>query len=240
MSKCTRSATAAAAAPPPPATVFGRVVESLNRCPATFLAPHSGAEIREYARFVALKAHANDLTAAEPTVRPSARVDAVWHAHLLLPAYYTDMCNHALGGALMHHDPATEQQPGRDAAYQDTLRLYATVFGAPPDAVYWPAVVVATAAGTAAGAAAATVDATAKPFTITVTTLTGVSYSLIVGGNAVVAALKKHVSARTNTPVEQLRLIYGGMQLENDADTLRSYGMGEGSIVHVVLRLRGC
>jgi hypothetical protein len=50
--------------------------------------------------------------------------------------------------------------------------------------------------------------------------------------------LKAVICSRTEVPANQQRLICSGRQLE-DGLTLEQYGLGQGSVVHVVVQLRG-
>ena len=50
--------------------------------------------------------------------------------------------------------------------------------------------------------------------------------------------LKAVVCSMSEVPAEQQRLICSGRQLE-DGLPLEHYGLGQGSVVHVVVRLRG-
>lgn len=53
-----------------------------------------------------------------------------------------------------------------------------------------------------------------------------------------VLSLKVKYKEKDGIPVDQVRLIYAGKQLENER-TLNSYGINTESMVHAVLRLRG-
>jgi hypothetical protein len=53
-----------------------------------------------------------------------------------------------------------------------------------------------------------------------------------------VLEIRKQFSKKANIPVEQIRLIFKGQQLE-DSRTLRQYGIQKESMIHSVLRIRG-
>ena len=50
--------------------------------------------------------------------------------------------------------------------------------------------------------------------------------------------IKLFIQLNEGTPMEQIRLIFDGIQLE-DHKTIESYGIQNDSIIHMVLRLRG-
>lgn len=91
--------------------------------------------IGEYRRFIYLA------SIASFEVTPSKAVDEAWHLHLEDHADYRDaLCRQTLGRELRHL-PGGEGAGDEDRfqrQYQQTLALYASVFGAPP-ADIWPA-----------------------------------------------------------------------------------------------------
>jgi large subunit ribosomal protein L40e len=74
---------------------------------------------------------------------------------------------------------------------------------------------------------------------ITVKTITGKPISLHVLDNYTVNVLKSAIQDEDGLPADQQRLIFTGKQLE-DERKLKDYGIEHGSIIHCVLRLRGC
>jgi len=71
-----------------------------------------------------------------------------------------------------------------------------------------------------------------------VKTLTGKTITLDVEPNDTVKILKAKVQDKEGIPPEQQRIIWGGVQLEEDK-TLNSYKIQKESVLHLVLRLRG-
>ncbi|KAJ4462174.1 putative von Willebrand factor type A domain [Paratrimastix pyriformis] len=71
-----------------------------------------------------------------------------------------------------------------------------------------------------------------------VKTLTGKTCTLPSGPNATVRQLKQAIQQREGIPVDQIRLIFAGQQLD-DHRRLGDYNMQRESTVHMVLRLRG-
>ena len=68
-------------------------------------------------------------------------------------------------------------------------------------------------------------------------TLTGKSYKVNASDFKTIADLKQNISEKIGFSVDQQRLIFGGNQLEDDR-TLNDYNIKNGSVVHVVLRIR--
>ena len=75
-------------------------------------------------------------------------------------------------------------------------------------------------------------------FDVTVKTLTGKSIPLNVQASLTLGKLKKKVQDAEGIPVDQQRLMFGGEQME-DGHTLSDYNIQKGSVIHLVLRLRG-
>ena len=73
---------------------------------------------------------------------------------------------------------------------------------------------------------------------IFVKTMTGKTLTLDVEQTDSIGSVKAKIEAKENNPPDQQRLVFGGIQLE-DAKTLADYNIKEGSLIHLVLRLRG-
>jgi len=69
-------------------------------------------------------------------------------------------------------------------------------------------------------------------------TLTGKTIRTELPAMATVIELKSAIQDREGIPVDQQRLVYGGMQLEDELP-LAAYGIGDQSTLHLILRLRG-
>lgn len=72
---------------------------------------------------------------------------------------------------------------------------------------------------------------------IFIKTLTGKSISLNINDRTLVSEVKKMIQDEEGIRTEEQRLIFCGKQLEDD-QTMVNYNVSEGSIVHLVLRLR--
>jgi len=73
---------------------------------------------------------------------------------------------------------------------------------------------------------------------IFIKTLQGKNITLDVNDDDTIDSIKKKITEIEGIPVEQMRLVFNGKQLE-DANTIRDYGIEGDSTVHLVLRLRG-
>ncbi len=69
-------------------------------------------------------------------------------------------------------------------------------------------------------------------------TLTGKTFSLKFNNTDTVKYVKFRIQIKEGIPIDQQRLICSGNQLE-DHRTLADYNIQSGSILHLVLRLRG-
>lgn len=78
-----------------------------------------------------------------------------------------------------------------------------------------------------------------KSISIFVKTLTGMTITTNVGGQATIGDVKNAVRDIGGFPVDEQRLIFGSELLE-DIRTVADYGIGYNSVLHVVMKLRGC
>ena len=78
----------------------------------------------------------------------------------------------------------------------------------------------------------------ASKFQVLVKTLTGKTIELDVSSSDTVSDLKMFIQDSEGIPPDQQRLIFGGKQLEEEI-TLSEYYITDGSVIHLVLRLRG-
>ncbi|GMR57085.1 hypothetical protein PMAYCL1PPCAC_27280, partial [Pristionchus mayeri] len=77
-----------------------------------------------------------------------------------------------------------------------------------------------------------------KPMLIKVKTLTGKEIELDIDPTDKVDRLKDKVEEKEGIPPPQQRLIFGGKQM-NDDKTAAEYKITAGSVLHLVLALRG-
>ena len=70
---------------------------------------------------------------------PSAKVDEVWHSHILFTKAYEQDCKRVFG-AFFHHKPTVSEddKAANAEAYTRMLEVYSKHFDAVPDADVWP------------------------------------------------------------------------------------------------------
>ena len=73
---------------------------------------------------------------------------------------------------------------------------------------------------------------------IYIKTLTGRKIPLNVETDQQIIKIKEYIQEKEGVLIDQIRLIYSGRQL-NDTDTINDYNIQPGSIMHMVLSLRG-
>ena len=73
---------------------------------------------------------------------------------------------------------------------------------------------------------------------ILIKTLAGKTIALDVEDNDTIDSIKKQIADKEGIPIDQQRIVYNGKQLE-DGNTVSSYNIGNDSVLHLVLRLRG-
>ena len=87
-------------------------------------------QLREYKRFLALKAAVHDFDAT--LLSPPEEIDTIWHAHILDTKHYRLVCN-ALGHFIDHDPDGGTDARARDARLKASLDEYEKAFGAAPD-----------------------------------------------------------------------------------------------------------
>lgn len=143
-------------------------------------------------------------------------------------------------------------RPGRSAVAEVAAPAVAGDHGPAAEAVAWvpppddagaedsPAPPAAPHAPLPVGAAAAEADQ--RHMNVKVKTLTGRQFSVPTGSSETIAAFKAKLRALeglpSDMPVNEIRLIYAGKQLD-DGRTLAAYKITDESTVHHVLRLSG-
>ena len=226
------------------------IIDALTSAPyfRELLARFPRRHVCEYARFIVLKTRAHD-TSNVPTLSPSGPVDAVWHAHMLVPRSYVAMCR-ALAPFVVSddvdfdvfaHDPATANDVGaRAARYVATLRAYELTFGPGSiDAELWPA--------EADDDSDDSDDNNNNNKVLTVKTLTGTAVTCAYLPGRTLGSIARALVCLTNVPRADIRLVYAGKIIYSGGDdvvdapkTLAQLGIRPGSVAHMVKRLTGC
>ncbi|CAF1083522.1 unnamed protein product [Adineta ricciae] len=73
---------------------------------------------------------------------------------------------------------------------------------------------------------------------IKVKTLTGKEIEVDIDGTDKIERIKERVEEKEGIPPSQQRLIFGGKQMTDDK-TVNEYNVNPGSVLHLVLALRG-
>lgn len=177
----------------------------------------------EYANFLAIKLFLADV-GAEHTVSPPAKIDDIWHLHVLDTFAYAKFCNKI--GHVFHHSPGDAiDRDARNKRLALCIKVYEVVLRRKPPPEIW--------------------DERALPqdekerMNVYVKRLTGSSMQFSVYPTTTALELKCMIYGRDNIPIDQLRLVFDGKQLEN-AKTMADYNINDNATVLLVLRLRGC
>lgn len=103
------------------------------------------AKLVEYQRYMELNARFPDRL-----MPMSPPIDPVWHAHILITRDYRRFCEQAVGFFVEHKPCFDDEELERlmPDYLNNTLALYAEVFGEPAPAEYWPQTCVCKCCGT--------------------------------------------------------------------------------------------
>eukprot|EP01039_Chlorochromonas_danica_P003002 gene3002-3276_t len=188
--------------------------------------------ITAYAEFLTL------LITSGEDLSPTDEIDKVWHAHILHTRDYEAFNTKYSPGKKLHHDPLRSlDQDARKFRAIKTIELYKSTFGHErPKGKAWKYELPEN-------------EPTSKiklppdrerSVTIQVHSLAGPKWRVKVSLEDSVEDLKLLMfHSRYGTPPDQQRLLHDGKELEDDR-TLGSYGIGDGSLVGLMLKLRGC
>ena len=204
----------------------------------------SDDDIADYKRFLAIRAAISQAVNPQAMlISPTDDIDAVWHAHLIDTCSYKTTCELLLGkNGFIHHDP----YPVKDLAVRSARRalLMAIWKGAFPDVAKpkngW---------GVDPNAAQHYIERltgrkrrrpTDADFQIFVRTMTaGRTITLDVSKDTEVEDLKLMLYDRKEAPLEAMRILKGGTQLD-DGRTMGSYGIAKETTLTLNIRAVGC
>lgn len=193
--------------------------------------------VDDYKKYLAIRAA---LPGMGTDLSPTDDMDAVWHAHILDTVSYQRCCGALLGaGNLVHHNPYTGDDVALRQARREMLKkVWAQVFDKGP-ALGWG--VEPTACETYERRLTGRKRRRTTPhhYQIFVKLLTGRTATLQVDHQTEVEDVKLMLYDRNEAPLPQMRLIFGGTQLE-DGKTMRDYKIYKESTLHMVLRMAGC
>jgi len=185
-------------------------------------AQHGADAIVDYRRFLAVKVLDGDLGVGD-TLRhgPGARVDEVWHSHLLIPSHYASVCAALTGshGVLVEHNPETAERSDVAMRTEFTARRVQELFGQ--------------SAGRASD-----VGRPGSGMEIIVKTEDGTSHTLKVQTSDTIKDLRHQIEATIGIPTGLQRIIIDGDRVYSG--TLRSHNIENGAIVRVVSRKAPC
>lgn len=194
--------------------------------------------IDDYKKFLAIRAA---LPRLDCLLSPTDDIDAVWHAHILDTASYMHCCSMLLGqGKLIHHDPyASADLVMRQARREMLKKIWLQIFESDP-ALGWGVDPSACENYIKRLTGRKRHRRSGDTFQIFVRGLAaGHTITLIVDNDTEVEDVKLMLYDRDEAPLELMRLIYAGSQLE-DGKTMRDYKIHKESTLHLVLRAAGC
>lgn len=207
------------------------------------------ALLQELHRFIGVKIAKDDLDGTNEFAS-TGLVDKAFHTLLLNPFFCANLLRMLdKSGKVLSHVPADRDD--HEDRVRKYLQHYAELFKCtapatlPSGAVLWPAHLLrkrAAAHKSAENASPARRARTSGRANIFVKTLTGrtIIFSVADLHKATLQDLATFAQDFTGTAIDAQRLIFRGAQLPADEQSLIHFGVGDQSVVHQVLNIRGC
>lgn len=211
----------------------------LNRVAEAANATEDGVD--DYKKFLAILAMfvARKDSAYGTFCKPSADMDAVWHAHVLDTRAYKETNALLLNGdGFIHHDPYSGKDPAVQLARRKFMsKVFKLIFGTDPKQGWGPLETHQEYTKRLTGKKRRRASDNANK--VFVKTLQGRVVTLKVEDDFLVEDVKLMLHDAGEAPVDMQRIIFAGKQLE-DGHMLRDYNIGDTCTLHLVLRLSGC
>lgn len=83
------------------------------------------------------------------------------------------------------------------------------------------------------------IEAEQTYFKIYVKSIMGQTYTICIEQNSTVLVLKEKIQEKTSIPIDQQQLLKSGMNMVDNNKTLDYYNVTAGSVLHLLLNLRG-
>tara|TARA_R100001163_G_C5065676_1_gene203688 strand:- start:996 stop:1667 length:672 start_codon:yes stop_codon:yes gene_type:complete len=205
------------------------------------LTEFSENDVKEYCRFLALKAITDDGNSMK--LSPSPQLDQIWHYHLISTASYQKTMK--ILGTMIHHDPrkADDSIEVKECRYKATFKEYLDNFGESfVSRSMWPIFYPGSKRDLERKKKIKELKEFSKnsgeQLAIFVRGLNGKSGVFYLNPDTTIDELKMLMHEEDIFPINP-RLVFCGRRLEDDK-TLKDYNIINESMIHCTLNLRGC
>ena len=189
--------------------------------------------LKAYKEFLELKIALKDWNAT--ILLPPLQVKKVWELHVLDTSRYVHSCNN-LFGDIIHFDPDGESNPTkRKERIDKTKLLYQARFSMEPTGILWQFEQPYITANNLCHGERTGGD----KMQLFIKNRLGKTVTIDIERTATVEDFKVAYERREAVPIDQIRFIFAGKQLE-DGRRLIDYNIQKESTIHCVLRQIGC